>query len=261
MMKNFVRTLMALAAVLAFAMPVFAQTTTSATAASSSKSGWESVLYPVYAWVPVFGVDVKLPEVPTPPGSGGGGVTIPSADLKSNMNGAAFFGFRTQKGRWSVGGDFLYAGLTAEASLPKAKVSSKFFFYRAAGQFELVKDKDLFVEIGVRRIGLRLTADIADFDEVQWKPGITESQIGLTYRPMLTKSLRLILRGALGGLEDPDHQTTDLNGILEWTPKKHFLIAAGYGQLTVTIDGKILTKSIHLHQNLYGPIVAIGIPF
>jgi len=145
------------------------------------------------------------------------------------------------------------------ANLPKAKITSKAFFYRASGQFELAKD--LYVEAGVRRIALKLTANIADFDQVEWKPGITESQIGLTYRPMLTKNLRLILRGALGGLEDPDHQTTDLNGILEWTPKKHFLLAAGYGQLTLTVDGAIRNKAIHLHQNLYGPIVAIGIPF
>ena len=60
-----------------------AQTPAVATERSRTE-GWDTIIYPVYAWAPVFGADVRLPDQPNPPsggygGSGSGGVTIPSA--------------------------------------------------------------------------------------------------------------------------------------------------------------------------------------
>jgi len=33
---------------------------------------WKTVIYPIHGWLPVFGADVRLPEQPSPPGSGDG---------------------------------------------------------------------------------------------------------------------------------------------------------------------------------------------
>ena len=74
---------------------------------NSDNDGWRTIIYPIHAWLPVFGADVTLPEQPTPPGSGGGcgGITIPSAKTSGNFNGAALAGFRVERARMSIDGD------------------------------------------------------------------------------------------------------------------------------------------------------------
>ena len=46
---------------------------------TSAGQDWKTIIYPVHAWLPVFGADVTLPGQSTPPGSGGGSATDPAA--------------------------------------------------------------------------------------------------------------------------------------------------------------------------------------
>ena len=43
----------------------------------------------------------------------------------------------------------------------------------------------LYIDGGVRRFALNMTASILDFQPVTWKPGIWEPVVGVTFRPQL----------------------------------------------------------------------------
>jgi hypothetical protein len=38
-----------------------------------SPDAWRTIIYPVYAWAPFLGTDIKLASIPSSPGGGGGG--------------------------------------------------------------------------------------------------------------------------------------------------------------------------------------------
>src|SRR5882724_7352283 len=107
------RSAMLLAAMLIVAGNAEAQTSTASE--WMANDGWKTVIYPIHAWMPVFGADVNLPEVP---GSGGGGVAIPPVHVSSNFNGAVFAGFRVERWRLALQGEFMWAGTSGSLDAP-----------------------------------------------------------------------------------------------------------------------------------------------
>jgi hypothetical protein len=235
--------------------PAFAQS-------SSTDSGWTTTVYPLYAWLPVFGADVRLPEVPNPPpcdGCGSGGPITPGGSVSSNLNGAAFAAV-TVENRWvQIDASFLWAGLSASADRPRLSVKADTIL--GAAQVGVRVVPDLFVDVGVRRVALNVRASALVFDEVQWKPGLWESLVGASYTPRLSPSWRLIAHADYGGLEANNHSTISANASVQWKPASHLVLNLGYGLLKLTVDGNVLLKPIHLDQTLHGPVIGIGIPF
>ena len=114
--------------------------------ARGQDSGWDIRIYPVYAWAPIMGVNVTLPE-------------IPGADSASGLlNGAAFAAFEIEKSRWSGTGSFLWAGLDAERQTPFFKVSTDLVWGQVMGGYEVVRD--LTLQAGVRRMALDISVDL-----------------------------------------------------------------------------------------------------
>ena len=179
--------------------------------------GWKTIVYPIHAWLPVLGADVRLPGQPTPPGSGGsGGITIPSAKTSGNFNGAALAGFRVERARLSIEGEFLWAGMSGGVDAPRFAVDVDTISGRLIGGFEVAPA--LYIDAGVRRLALDITASILNFQPVGWKPTIWEPIIGTTFRPHLSKRLRLFTQAGVGFSTDDSSRSGSVTASVEWKP-------------------------------------------
>jgi hypothetical protein len=227
-----------------------------ASAQSSETDGWRTLIYPIHAWLPVFGADVRLPEVDNGDGSG---VTIPQAQTSGNFNGAALAGFRLERRRLSVEGEFLWAGMSGNVTLPSFKLNLDTISGKLIGGVQIARA--LYVDGGVRRYAISMKASILDRPEVDWKPGIWEPVVGLTFRPEFRRTLRLFTQAEYGGIGDDSHKSSSVTALLEWRPMQHLTIGAGYGLMHLRADGTILTKPVHFSQTLNGPMLTLGLVF
>lgn len=245
-------TAMLLTATLAAAQPP-------AQSGTSAAEGWKTVIYPIHAWLPVFGAEVTLPQLPAPPGSGEPGV-IPSAKTSRNVNGAALAGFRVERARLSIEGQFLWAGMTGSVEAPNFHLSMDTISFRVLGGFEVVPA--LYIDAGVRRLAVNMTASILDFQPVTWKPGIWEPVVGVTFRPQLSKNLRLFSQANVGFSGDDSSRSGTVTALVEWKPLSHLSIGAGWGWMYVRAEGTISNdRAVHFSQTLNGPQLTLGIPF
>jgi hypothetical protein len=229
-------------------------------------NGWKTIVYPIHAWLPVFGADVTLPGQPTPPGSGGGsgegGIVIPSAKTSGNFDGAALAGFRIERSRLSIEGAFLWAGMSGSVEAPHFDVTVDTIAGKVMGGFKVAPA--WYVDGGVRRFALNITASILNFEQVNWKPGIWEPVIGTTFRPQLGQKLRLFTQADIGFSTDNSSRSGSATAIIEWKPISHLSLGAGWGWIYLRVDGtlgRVVTKDIHLSQTLNGPMLTLGIPF
>lgn len=243
---------------LALGVLLMAQAAAAQSQPADNGSRWRTIVYPVRLWAPVFGADVRLPEVPGDPESGTE-PTVPTADVSSNFNGAAAAGFRIERRRLSVDGSFLWAGMSGSVTTPNARLDVDTIAGRLLGGVRVLPG--LFIDGGVRRLALKMTASVLAFPTESWKPGIWEPVVGITYRPQFGNTLRILAQGNAGGLGQSDHRTYELTATLEWIPFAHFTMGGGYGLLRVRADGTLRNKPVHLRQTLQGPIVTLGIPF
>ena len=227
-----------------------------------SDGGWRTTIYPVYGWLPVFGADVRLPEVPDPPpcdGCGDGGPIVPGGSVSSNLNGAAFAAVLVEN-RWVQGeANFLWAGMSADLERPNLKV--KVDTVLGAARLGVRVVPNLFAYAGARRIGLNIKAQALVFDEVQWKPSVWEGVVGAAFTPYLSPKWRLVTHADYGGLGAESLSTVSANASVEWHPASHFALHLGYGLLKIDLEGQLRNRPIRLDQTLHGPIVGIGIPF
>jgi hypothetical protein len=75
------------------------------------------VIYPVMAWAPILGGNVRIPDTPSTPGGG-------SLSTNSSLNSAALFGFTIQKNRWyGVGNVMWAAGMDTSRTSPHVSVN------------------------------------------------------------------------------------------------------------------------------------------
>ena len=239
-------------ALMVFSVPAMA----GSGAQTQPDDGWKVVIYPIYGWAPIHRATTRLPEVPESPE--GGGPTVPEAESDSSLEQAILAAFRVEKGRFSLEGGFLYAGLEGEAERPLLKLEVNTTLADLRAGFEVVPD--LYLEAGARYVGLEMKATIDDFPTRSWEPDQWGGVFGLTYRPLLGKNWRLILHGDYGGVGTDSYS---INGAakIEWQPLKHFLLVAGVTAIYLNTEGTIGNKSVELEQTLYGPIIGFGIPF
>jgi len=212
--------------------------------------------------VPVFGADITLPTVPTPPGctdcgGGSGGTVTPSGSVQSNINGAAFAAVMAENKWVQIQGNFLYAGLSASKASTNLQVDASTII--GAAHIGVRIAPDLYVGGGVRRLGLDVKATAFTLPEVDWKPTVVNPIVTVAYTPHLSPKWRLLLNADYGF--GSNHSSYAATGSVEYSPAAHFLLNFGYGTLGITVDDTLLTKPIHLSQKLYGPVIGIGIPF
>ncbi len=213
---------------------------------ASPDSGYNFIVYPVLAWLPVMGVDFTLPD-------------NPNSDASTGPSGAAFVAFRWEMGRFAVSSDFNWAGATAERTSPNAVVKLDTASAAILGGFKVVNG--LYVEGGARYRGLDVRASVNDNPEVKWKPGRWDPAVGATFRPQLGGHWRLYSHIDWAGMGGDKLSTVNGGARIEWVPLRHLALTGGYAFATARANGEIGSKPIHLRYTFHGPVVGFGLPF
>jgi hypothetical protein len=219
---------------------------------------WRFIIYPVYAWVPFFSSSMTLPPIPQPPG-GGGGEVIPSGTTSGSLNGAAFAGAEIHKQKWEGMLTFLYAGLSATRTTPRAKLTMDFLY----GQALVGRDvyKGLVLEGGFRRMALDLTATVGDYPSVGRKPGFWDPLLGATYHRQLSKKWRVTGHMDGGGFGVGSDLDIGANASADWRFAKHFGMTMGGAYLHFEETSTILRQPLTIKPTMYGPTFGFGIYF
>jgi hypothetical protein len=254
-MKRIVRGAAVVAAMVVLSLSTAALAGEEGAAAQKPDDGWRTVIYPVYGWLPLYRAKTHLPERT---GGAGGGI-IAEGTTDTSLDQAILAGLRVEKGRFSLEGGVLYAGLSAERDRPLVKTTVDTSLGDLRLGYAMVPD--FYVEAGARYLALKMKATIDDFAQATWKPDILQPVVGLTYRPRLGKTWRLVLHGDVGGVVTDTGTTAVGTARVEWQPLKHLLLTAGGSVMYLKSEGKIASRDVELDQTLYGPVLGVGIPF
>lgn len=227
-------------------------------------SDWDVRIYPIYAWLPIFGANVTLPdypELPSVPGAGAG--NYPAGSTSGSLNGAFMGGFRVQKSKWAAGASFLWAGLSGDRTTPKVHVGMDVIYAQAFAGREILPS--LYLEGGVRRMALNINAKVGELPEVNRKPGIWDPLVGVTYDKRLGKKWNLTAHVDGGGFGVGSDLSIGAEVHADWRFAKHFGLAMGFGTLhfkiTDTVSAVNQQKTLIVDQTMYGPIFGFGIYF
>jgi hypothetical protein len=226
-------------------------------------SDWDVRIYPIFAWLPVFGANVALPETPSNPGAPGSPGIIPEGSTSGSVNGAVMAGFRVQKSKWAATGSFLWAGLSGDRTTPKVHIGMDILYGQVLGGREVLPN--LYLEGGVRRMALNVSAKVGDYPEVGRKPGVWDPIIGVTWDKNLGKNWKLVAHMDGGGFGVGSDITVGGDVHADWRFAKHFGLGFGFGVLHFKISDNFTvgdrSKTLTVDQTMYGPIVALGIYF
>ena len=150
--------------------------------------------------------------------------------------------------------------MTGSVEAPHFNLGLDTIAFKVAGGFEVAPAS--YVDAGVRRFAVNMTASILDFQAVTWKPGIWEPVVGVTFRPQISRNLRLFTQADVGFTTDDSSRSSAVTASLEWKPLGHLSLGGGWGWTYLRVDGTIVTgKDVHFSQTLNGPLLTLGIPF
>jgi hypothetical protein len=225
--------------------------------------GWEVEIAPIYLWVPISINSVTLPEFPNLPAPPGGG-DRPSGDTGASLNGAAMAAFRVEKNWWMARGNIVWAGLSGERETPNVKITGNLILGEVFTGVEVVKH--LYLEGGVRRLAVDISAEVLDYPEVSRKPGVWDPQVGLTYRVPMGEHWLLTMHGDYGGFGVGSEVDLNTSLTLDWRMTRHFGLTLGYGLLYFRledewVDSARIENSLELGTTLHGPILGFKLLF
>jgi hypothetical protein len=219
----------------------------------------EVVVYPILAWLPIYGAHALLPNRPElpglPPDAGGGS----SVDTDGSLNGAALVGVSVVSPTWVFQVELLWAGLSSEAQRPRAKATADIIFGGVYGGRQI--GHGVAVMGGVRRIAVDLGVEIETLSTFSRKPGLWDPVVGVAWRRELGRKWIAtvdVLGGGFGVGADVD---ASLHARLNWDPIKHMRVAFGYGLLYLDLSNGVGDRTFTSQQTLYGPELGIGIKF
>lgn len=211
------------------------------------------VIYPIMAWAPVLGANVRIPDTPSTPGGGSG-------STNSSLNGAALFGFTIQKGKWYGDANAMWAGMSTSRNSPHLNVDINGIF--AGGQIGYKVYRDFYFTGGFRRLAFKYDVTLGSFPQFERKPGVWDPLIGILWNRQLSKKWTAkvnVQGGGFGVGADVDFSAV---GTADWQFAKHFGIALGYGVLHVSLtDYNKLLGNFGVSQTLNGPQFGFGIYF
>src|SRR5262249_7266111 len=210
-----------------------------------------TILFPILLQAPVFGADVTLPSVDLP----GGGTIRPAGSTTSSLNAAAFAGFRMDRENWLLEINGLYAGLSSERTLPRVTVDTNFKGGTATFGWRVYKD--FLLMAGVRRMGLRVTATVEDFDSIRRTPGLWDPLVGVTWRGDVSRKWTLEAEFQGGGFGVGTD--VDLAGTFtaDWRFVDRFGLRLGYSVLHFKLSETKLGKTFETSQTLQGPAIGL----
>ena len=225
--------------------------------------GWEVEIAPIYLWAPISINSVTLPEFPDLPAPPGGG-DRPSGETSASLNGAAMAALRVEKNWWMARANVVWAGLSGERETPNVKLSGNLILGEFFTGVEVVKH--LYLEGGVRRLAVDVSAEVLDYPEVSRKPGVWDPQVGMTYRVPMGEHWLLTMHGDGGGFGVGSEIDVNASVTLDWRMARHVGMTLGYGLLYFRledewVDSARLEKTLELGTTLHGPIVGFKLLF
>jgi len=234
-----------------------------ATPPQAADPGWEVEIAPIYLWVPISINSVTLPEFPDLPAPPGGG-DRPSGDTSASLNGAAMAAFRVEKNWWMARANVVWAGLSGERETPNVRLSGNLILGEFFTGVEVVKH--LYLEGGVRRLAVDVSAEVLDYPEVSRKPGVWDPQVGMTYRVPMGEHWLLTMHGDGGGFGVGSEIDVNASVTLDWRMARHFGLTLGYGLLYFRledewVDNARFEKTLELGTTLHGPIIGFKLLF
>jgi hypothetical protein len=184
--------------------------------------------------------------------------------VSASFNGAGFLGFDIERSRVVAHGAGLFASVSADSSNPKVHVGMNMIYGEAFGGYEIFRG--LSLEAGVRRMALRINANVDDRPGITSKPGIWDPQIGMTWKQKLARKWMLkahVDGGGFGVGSDVDIQAS---ARVDWRFVKHFGISMGAAALHFQftnnfLDNTRFSRTLKFRQTLYGPLFGLGIYF
>ena len=235
---------------------------TSAFAQASDDEGWNVSIYPLLGWLPIFGAELDVPDLPDGgggDGGGGGGGTGGRVPTDTSFNGALFFGFAVEKGRFRVDAFGLWAGLGVERpELPRVDAELDVIYGTLTGGFEVVDD--LFVTGGVRRVALDYTIKVEDFPDFKRKPGIWNPTVGVAWHPERGRwALHAVAEYGGFGV-GAEHEFFGAF-YADWKFARYVGINLGYTVWIWDIEHTVRERTFTADQELHGPLLGIGIYF
>lgn len=216
---------------------------------------WTVAIYPVLAWVPIFGASVNFPDLPSLPGGGIG--TGDSGTTSGSFNGAAFVGLSVQKSRWLVDFGGLWADISASKTTPKVSISTSAIYGDVFAGRQIYHN--LALTGGVRRLALKIDAQLGNLPEQHWEPGVWDPMVGLDWRGALSHkwSVRLDLAGGGFGVGNDIDLSGSFRG--DWRFARHFGLTMGYAALHFQNTDTVLNHVHKTKQTLNGPVFGFGI--
>jgi hypothetical protein len=219
----------------------------------------EVVVYPILAWLPIYGAHAILPNQPEipgqPPGTGGGASTTTDGSL----NGAVLLGMSVYSPKWVFEFELLWAGLSSEAQRPRAKATADIIFGGVYGGRQI--GHGVAVMGGVRRVAVNLGVEIDTLPRFERKPGLWDPLVGVAWRRDLTRKWNASIDAMAGGFGVGADVDASVHARLNWDPAKHLRLAFGYGLLYLDLSTGVGDRTFSSQQTLYGPEFGLGIRF
>jgi hypothetical protein len=215
---------------------------------------WTVAIYPVIGWIPLFGASLDVPSEPDIPGDGGASVTIDSSWDSAYLAGAA-----VQTRRFMAEGEFLWAGLSGSLDAPRVSLEADIIYGEAIAGPRVTRD--FAIVGGVRRLALKVVANIANRPTFERKPGVWDPLVGVDYRKPLGRRWNLqstVLGGGFGVGTDVDMSARFK---ADWTPVPYVGVSLGYQVLYFKLSQTVLEQAFTISETLHGPIVGVGIYF
>jgi hypothetical protein len=171
---------------------------------------------------------------------------------------------RVEKGPWMARANLVWAGLSGEKERPYLKVSGDVIYGELFAGIEVVDH--LYVEGGVRRLAVDVTAQVLDYPEVSRKPGVWDPIVGLTYRAPMGEHWLLTMHGDGGGFGVGSEVDANAFVTLDWRMARHFGLTLGYAltyfRLEDTVlDSTRLERTLELGATFHGPIIGFKLLF
>jgi hypothetical protein len=220
--------------------------------AQTARTEWTVAAYPVMGWLPLFGASVDLPSLPEIPGDPGASVTI-----DSSWDSAYLAGFAVQSNRFMAEAGFLWAGLSGSLDAPRVRLSSDVIYGEG---FAGPRFGDFAIVAGVRRLALKVVAEVAERPSFERKPGVWDPLVGADYRKQAGAwSVQgTVLGGGFGVGTEVD---VSARFKADWNFVPHVGVSFGYQVLYFKLSDTLLGRRFDTSQTLHGPIAGVGIYF
>jgi len=170
---------------------------------------------------------------------------------------AVFVGLSFRYDKWIADFSGVWAGLSAERTLPRVAISTQIAFG------DLLAGRQIYRHVsltgGVRRMGLRISAQVENSGERTWRPGFWDPLIGLDWRNRLSRKWTAQVSVDGGGFGVGSEVDFSARAHADWRFARHFGVLMGYGILHFQDSDTVLGRTYKTRQALNGPIFGFGI--